>query len=82
MFLLLLSIVLRCNTIDNNSATSICCIYTCNVACAGSEVMVGDTCIPSLIIIGTAINQLKTNVSLITICCLRLFVVVYKLVTF
>ena len=43
--------------------------------------MVGDTYIPSLII-GTAINQLKTNVSLITICCLRLFVVVYKLVTF
>ena len=38
----------------------------------------GDTCISSLIIIGTAINQLKTNVSLITICCLRLFVVVYK----
>ena len=44
--------------------------------------MVGDTCTPNLIIIGTAINLLKTNVSLITICCLRLFVVVYKLVTF
>ena len=44
--------------------------------------MVGDTCTPNLIIIGTAINLLKTNVSLITISCLRLFVVVYKLVTF
>ena len=37
-----------------------------------------DTCVPSLIVIGTAINQLKTKVSLKTICCLRLFVVVYK----
>ena len=37
-----------------------------------------DTCVPSLIIIGTAINQLETKVSLKTICCLRLFVVVYK----
>ena len=35
----------------------------------------GDTCVPSLIVIGTAINQLET---LKTICCLRLFVVVYK----
>ena len=37
-----------------------------------------DTCVPSLIVIGTAINQLKTKVSLKTICCLRLFVIVYK----
>ena len=37
-----------------------------------------DTCVPCLIVIGTAINQLETKVSLITICCLRLFVVVYK----
>ena len=36
----------------------------------------GDTRVPSLIIIGTAINQLETKVK--TICCLRLFVVVYK----
>ena len=35
-----------------------------------------DTCVPSLIVIGTAI-QLKTKVLLKTICCLRLFVVVY-----
>ena len=34
-----------------------------------------DTCVP---VIGTAINQLETKVSLKTICCLRLFVVVYK----
>ena len=33
-----------------------------------------DTCVPSLIVIGTAINQLETKVSLKTICCLRLFV--------
>ena len=33
-----------------------------------------DTCVPSLIVIGTVINQLETKVSLKTICCLRLFV--------
>ena len=38
----------------------------------------GDTRVPSVIVIGTAINQLETKVSLKTICCLRLFVVVYK----
>ena len=37
-----------------------------------------DTCVPNLIVIGTAINQLETKVSLKTISCLRLFVVVYK----
>ena len=41
-----------------------------------------NTCVPSLIVIGTAINQLETNVSLGTTCCLRLFVVVYKHVMF
>ena len=30
-----------------------------------------DTCVPSLIVIGTAINQLETKVSLKTICCLQ-----------
>ena len=38
----------------------------------------GNTHVPSLIVIGTAINQLETKVSLKIICCLRLFVVVYK----
>ena len=38
----------------------------------------GDTRVPSLIVIGTAINQLETKVSLKTICCLRLFAIVYK----
>ena len=38
----------------------------------------GDTHVPSLIVIGTDINQLETEVTLKTICCLRLFVVVYK----
>ena len=38
----------------------------------------GDPRLPSLIVIGTAINQLETKVSLKTICSLRLFVVVYK----
>ena len=38
----------------------------------------GDTHVPSLIVIGTAINQLETKVSLITTRCLRLFVVVYR----
>ena len=37
-----------------------------------------DTCVPSLIVIGIAINQLETKLSLKTIFCLRLFVVVYK----
>ena len=44
--------------------------------------MVGGTSAPSIIVIGTAINQLETKVSLKTICCLRLFVVVYKHVTY
>ena len=38
----------------------------------------GDTRVPSLIVIGTAINQLETKVSLKIIFSLRLFVVVYK----
>ena len=37
-----------------------------------------DTCVPSLVVIGTSINQVETKVSLKTICCLRLFVVIYK----
>ena len=40
--------------------------------------MVSDTRVPSLIVIRTAINQLDTKVSLKTIYCLRLFIVVYK----
>ena len=43
-----------------------------------SKVMVGDTHVPSLIVINTTINQVETNVSLITIYCQKLFVVVYK----
>ena len=38
----------------------------------------GDTCVPSLIVIGTDINQLETKVSLKILCWLRLFVDVYK----
>ena len=38
----------------------------------------GDTCIPSLIVINTTINQLETNIFSNNIYCLRLFVVVYK----
>ena len=41
-----------------------------------------DICVPSLIVIGIAINKLDTEVSLKTICCLWLFVVVYKHVMF
>ena len=41
-----------------------------------------DTCVPNLIVIGSVINQLETKVSLKTMCCLRLFVVVYKHVMF
>ena len=49
-----------------------CCSQTCNVV--ASEVMVANTCVPSLIVIDTTIKQLKNNVSLLTIYCLRLFV--------
>ena len=38
----------------------------------------GDTSVPSLIVINNTINQLESKVSLITTHCLRLFVVVYK----
>ena len=38
----------------------------------------GDISVPKAIVIGTTINQLKTKISLKTICCLRLYVVVYK----
>ena len=53
-----------------------CCLQTCNVA--ASEKIVGERCVPSLIDINSAINQLESKVSLITTRCLRLFVVVYK----
>ena len=36
-----------------------------------------DTCVPSLIVFGNTVKQVETNVSPITIYCLRLFVV-YK----
>ena len=38
----------------------------------------GDTRVPSHIVIDTAVNQLETKVSLKTICCQRLFVDIYK----
>ena len=37
-----------------------------------------ETRVQNLIVIGAAINQLETKASLNKICCLRLFVVVYK----
>ena len=53
-----------------------CCLQTCNVA--ASEEMVGERCVPSLLDINSTINKSESKVSLITIHCLRLFVVVYK----
>ena len=53
-----------------------CCLQTCNVA--ASEEIVGERCVPSLIVINSTINKLESKVLLITTCCLRLFVVVYK----
>ena len=38
----------------------------------------GERCVPSLIVINSTINKLESKVSLITTCCPRLFVVVYK----
>ena len=49
----------------NVSLITIYCLWLfvvyiiCNVA--GSEVIVDDTCVPSLIVIGTGINQIETN---------------------
>ena len=53
-----------------------CCLQTCNVAL--SEEIVDELCVPSLIVISSTINKLESKESLITTCCLRLFVVVYK----
>ena len=41
-----------------------CCLQRCNIV--ASEVMVGGTCISILIVMSTTINQLETNVLLIT----------------
>ena len=61
---------------NNLFPEAICyCLRTCNVV--ASEVMVADTCVPSLTVIDITIEQLGTNVSTITAYCLRLFVV-YK----
>ena len=38
----------------------------------------GKKCVPSLIVINSTIIKLEYKVSPITTCCLRLFVVVYK----
>ena len=38
----------------------------------------GESFVPSLIVINSTINMLESKVSLMTTCCLRLFVVVYK----
>ena len=43
---------------------AICCFYIQALNVVASEVMVGDTCVPSLIVIVTAVNQLETKVSL------------------
>ena len=40
-----------------------------------SKIVVGDTCVPSLTVINTAINQLETNVLIISVYCLKIFVV-------
>ena len=56
-----------------------CCLQTCNVA--ASEEIVGERCVPNLIVINSTINQLESKVSLITTRCLRVFVVVYRVET-
>ena len=57
---------------------AIYCLQTCNVVAL--KIMVADTCVPSITIIDTSINQLESKVSLLTTYCLRIFVVVYKAV--
>ena len=57
-----------------------CCLQTCNVAV--SEEIVGERCVPNLIVINSNINQLESKVSLITTHCLRIFVVVYRVEMF
>ena len=39
--------------------------------------IVGERCVPSLIVINSSINQLQSKVSLITTRCLMPFIVVY-----
>ena len=51
-------------------------LQTCNVA--AYEEIVGERCVPSLIVINSTINQLESKVSIITTRCLRLFVAVYR----
>ena len=53
-----------------------CCLQTCNVAV--SEEIVGEICVSSLSVINSTVNKSESKVSLITIHCLRLFVVVYR----
>ena len=53
-----------------------CCLQTCNVA--ASEEIVGERCVPRLIVINSTINKLESKVSLITTHCPRLFIVVYR----
>ena len=53
-----------------------CCLRICNVA-TSKEIM-GERCVPSLIVINSTINQLESKVSLIITRCLRVFVVVYR----
>ena len=45
---------------------------------AASVEIVGERCVPSLIVINSTINTLESKVSLIKTRCLRLFVVVYR----
>ena len=54
-----------------------CCLQTCNVAVL--EELVGERCVPNLIVINSTINQLESKVLLISTRCLKLFVVVYKI---
>ena len=56
-------------------------MYVCMCVCVRSNLpqeIVGERCVPSVIVINSTINKLESKVSLITTCCLRLFVVVYR----
>ena len=57
-----------------------CCLQTCNV-CFG-KLLSWDIHVPSFIVTGSSMSKLWVQTTFTSIYCLRLFVVVYKLVMF
>ena len=54
-----------------------CCLRTCNCR-VDKYVLVYYTCVPKFVVIGRSIEELWAQTKITSICCLRLFVVVYN----